>query len=444
MRILYISLFLFIFIGCSSEHITESEPSYSFKQPNDPSLVSESDATFYITTDWHYLAKDLNDNGEAFQTYLTSGDGKQLKEMGTLLDTFAFEVQEKRPSVVIISGDLTNNGAKQSHQAIAGRLQQMEADGTKVYVIPGNHDIANPWARKFRNTEQVKVHSITANEFSTIYQNFGYKEAIAKDPKSLSYLVTPTKDVWLLMLDTTHYQNNEEQGNPEVSGSLSSETLKWIEACFTFAEKHHAKLIPVMHHNLAEHNPLLHEGYTLNNSAEVAELLQKYHTPFVFSGHIHAQDIHQTKGIYDIASNALSIYPHQYGVLSYNGMDSDFSYKTKQLDVATWAKNAGVTDKNLLEFDQFSEKYFADHSAKMVQNLSMPDSDKAMLAKQIARLNQRFFSGTEYLNQEDVLLDPSFEKLLDKTEGTFLHRYIESILYDNNSNDNELHIKQNK
>ena len=91
-----------------------------------------------------------------------------------------------------LSGDLTNNGEKKSHQKLANLLGEIERSGkTKVLVIPGNHDIDNPWARSFEGDKQVLADSVSPKEFTKIYGDFGYKEAISRDKKTLSYLATP-------------------------------------------------------------------------------------------------------------------------------------------------------------------------------------------------------------------------------------------------------------
>ena len=45
--------------------------------------------------------------------------------------------------MLILSGDLTNNGEKESHIDIAEKLKEIEKNGTAVYVIPGNHEGEN-------------------------------------------------------------------------------------------------------------------------------------------------------------------------------------------------------------------------------------------------------------------------------------------------------------
>lgn len=444
MRFVYIILISILLIGCVAD---EEEASFSFKKPASSYITKEKDLSLFVTTDWHYLADSLTDNGKAFQQYLESGDGKQLQDMNAILDTFAFEVNQTKPDAVIISGDLTNNGEKASHEAIAKRLASLEDSGTNVYVIPGNHDINNPWARKFSGSEQVKVDSIKASDFSSIYQSFGYEEAISTDPTSLSYLTAPSENVWLLMLDTNHYKNNKNRGVPELNGTLSAQTIEWIKACYAFAEKNNAQVIPVMHHNLAEHNEAFHDGYTVDNKEQVTALFQQYATPIVLSGHIHAQNIHKTKDIYDIATSGLSVYPQQYGVINYRATTQKLSYETKKLDVASWAKKNDQKEKKLLAFDSYSASYFSKFAYHLAYN-SLKDTSlslrqKEKFANRMIVMNQRFFSGTEHLNQSDLLLDQQ-SKEWEQIKDTFLYRYMKSIETDSNQPDNKLFIDFSK
>ena len=153
-----------------------------------------------------------------------------------IINAFGADVQEDKPDILIISGDLTTNGEKQSHLTLADKLKNIEkTSGTKVYVIPGNHDIENPWARGFKGDERYKIDTISASDFSKIYKDFGYGEAISRDKDSLSYLAAPSDDVWLLMLDTCEYRLNKKAGIPVTNGEIKDTTLKWIKKCSKMA-----------------------------------------------------------------------------------------------------------------------------------------------------------------------------------------------------------------
>jgi 3',5'-cyclic AMP phosphodiesterase CpdA len=73
-------------------------------------------------------------------------------------------------------------------------------------------------------------------DFSEIYGNFGYTDAVSRDKSTLSYLTAPSKDTWLLMLDTNKYENNVILGFPEAGGKISASTFEWITKCSKLAK----------------------------------------------------------------------------------------------------------------------------------------------------------------------------------------------------------------
>lgn len=64
---------------------------------HDYKIKSGKDIIIYTTTDIHYLSKSLTDNGEAFNRYIYTGDGKQLKYIEEILDAFISTIEATRP-----------------------------------------------------------------------------------------------------------------------------------------------------------------------------------------------------------------------------------------------------------------------------------------------------------------------------------------------------------
>ena len=172
----------------------------------------------FIVSDPHYISKKSYDNGKAFEDFLNTGDGKMLNHIDELFDSLIEDIESEKPDFLVITGDLTCNGAKQDHIGLTERLKLIKDMGTCVFVVPGNHDIQNPYARKFIGDEAVDVETISSDEFMTLYAPFGYDGAVSKDPNSLSYLAMPAEDTWLLMLDSTDTENNFRKKYPEQSG----------------------------------------------------------------------------------------------------------------------------------------------------------------------------------------------------------------------------------
>jgi 3',5'-cyclic AMP phosphodiesterase CpdA len=420
-------------------------------------IESGKDITFYIASDLHYLSNNLTDHGSAFQKYISSGDGKQLEYIDSIVNAFTQEVESKKPDVLILSGDLTNNGEKESHIDIAEKLKGIEKNGTKVFVIPGNHDISNPWARGFKVDKQYTAETIDDKDFRQIYGDFGYDEAISKDKNSLSYLAAPSHDVWLLMLDTNIYKNNIEFGFPETDGELSQGTLDWIKQCIALAKTKGAVILPVMHHNIVNHSAVIRYGFTLNNNTDLLDIFKKNNIDLVLSGHIHIQEISTSKDdagtLYDIATNSLAVYPHQHGILKYSARNNSFDYSTSIVDVEGWAKETGVIDKNLNNFKTYSEDYFGKSSYNMAANTlkkqgGYSEKEIKLMSGTMRTLNLRYFAGTESLNSKDIANSEGFNLWSDypDTESdSFLKTYFLSISRDRDVEDNNnLHVQIRK
>jgi 3',5'-cyclic AMP phosphodiesterase CpdA len=411
--------------------------------------TSDKDTVFYITNDIHYLANELTDHGEAFQTFYKTGDGKQLEYIDEIVDAFTEDIGRTKPAVLIISGDLTSNGEKKSHQELAEKLAKIEATGTAVYVIPGNHDILNPWARGFKGSEQYVTDYIEKEDFSSIYADFGYKEAISRDTNTLSYLATPTSEVWLLMLDTAIYDLNLGLNFPEADGRITDSTMQWIRECSSLAKENGARIITVMHHNILNHSDVIRSGFTLNDNEAAVQIFKENSLNLVFSGHIHVQDISSDRSsavpLYDIANSSLAVNPHQYGVLKYSSKDGSFDYSTERVDVEGWAKRNGIKDENLLNFKAYAEDYFGGFAyartlKKLAENTELTEDQKAAMVDTMRQLNVRYFAGLDNEASEDILQSEGYRLWKSLPEG-FNSNYLDSMMSDHDTEDNSLHIE---
>ncbi|EUJ18507.1 serine/threonine protein phosphatase [Listeria grandensis FSL F6-0971] len=437
-----IALLVLALTGCTQPTEPSSEPNISPKIPTNQPL------TIYQATDIHYLSNTLTDGKQAFKTYLATGDGKQQNYITEITDAFVDDVKAQKPDVLVLSGDITNNGEKVSHEEMAEKLDEIEKSGVQTFVIPGNHDILNPYARKFEGDQQVKAESITPKEFASIYHNSGYDEAVMRDDTTLSYLVAPSSDVWLLMVDTSEYENNKRFGAPETNGYISTQTFEWIQKCIDLAKKHDAKLITVTHHNLLDHSELLNKGFTIVQNKAAVSLFAKNDIPLNLSGHVHIQDIRSDtrhgKTIYDVATSSMAMYPQQYGVINY-APNQGLSYKTQRVDVEKYAQKINSKDPNLLDFQQYSKDYFGKFGyTKALGELllkgkyDVDDADK--MAKTMEQANFAYFTGDKsYLQGIEKM--PGYA-LWQAADGEFLTKYIDDIVKNKAKNDLTLEIHE--
>jgi 3',5'-cyclic AMP phosphodiesterase CpdA len=414
-------MLVFVLMGCT-------------KSTAELKIKSGKDITFFITTDVHYLAESLTDKGEAYEKFASGGDGRQLNYISEIVDAFSNDIKKKKADVLIVSGDLTTNGEKKSHQEFASKLKKIEQSGTSVFVIPGNHDILNPFARGFKGSNQYVTEYINEKDFEKIYRDFGYSEAILRDKNTLSYLAAPTEDVWLLMLDTALYKDNIIKNQPRLDGEINEGTFEWIKKCSDLARKSNAQLIAVMHHNLIDHSEVIREGYTLNNSKAVLELFESLDIKLALSGHTHVQDIKSyskdSYKAYDIVTSALVVYPQKYGVLKYSPKEG-YSYSTSTADVEGWAKESKLEDKNLIEFKRFSEDYFKNNIYNTYyQRYLMDDSntieEASLMAETSALIRAKYQASISRLDKEEFINLAGYKLLVKSGMQKSLLRMLDS------------------
>lgn len=92
-------------------------------------------------SDTHYLSPDMIKNTEDFTEHLNS-DRKMFAESDTFLRALLDTVKQDDPDVLLISGDLTKDGEKEGHEALANIL---ETDAGMDYIFTGHmhaNDIA--------------------------------------------------------------------------------------------------------------------------------------------------------------------------------------------------------------------------------------------------------------------------------------------------------------
>jgi 3',5'-cyclic AMP phosphodiesterase CpdA len=398
-----------------------------------------SQPVIYVTNDVHYFADSLHDDGPLYQQMLDRQDGQNVEMTGPVLSALEYTLARDKPDILLINGDLTYNGERESHQELAARLAEIEKLGVKVFVIPGNHDIYNPYAFSVSGDKVLYARPVDPDGFAHIYRDFGYDEAISRDEETLSYVAEPLPGLRLLMLDSAIYDDNLFIGYAEMAGDIPASTRAWIQIAAEDAQKAGALLVTAMHHNLMDHHAMVTQDFTVDDSEALRELFRGAGIQFVLSGHIHAQDISQretSRGvIYDIATSALSLYPHQVGVLRWDKSGNQWQYRTKKVDVEGWARESHNTDERLLRFSSYAEEFFQRSSEGMVTRraeragVTLTPEELQALSGLMGLLNARYFSGTQYLNAGDLSQNPAFQ-LLRSGRFDFLASYLYTIMED--------------
>ncbi|MEY8354442.1 metallophosphoesterase [Lachnospiraceae bacterium 54-53] len=411
-----------------------------------PEEVNNSGCRIVIASDMHYLARDLTDFQTGFTYDVEHGDGKVMQYIWEITDAFVDEVKNERPDLVILSGDLTLEGEKASHIEFAGKLEEIEEAGIPVVVIPGNHDVNNPLAARFSGDSKLKTENISPEEFEEIYQDFGYSEAVSRDPASLSYVYQINDYTRAMMLDTCQYEPRNLVG-----GMIKDDTYDWIEEQMEEAWNLGMNVIPVGHHNLLDESEVYLQDCTIEHSEQLIDQLESWDVPLFLSGHLHVQHYMRSNddsGIYEIVTSSLSTPPCQYGILFY-GDDGSFRYHTRSLDMKSWAQNTGSTDSNLLNFDEFGKKFLSkvfynqaqDEFKRLDTFRDLTKYQKDQMAKVNAELNAACYAGKVVEIREKAMAKPGYKMWEEEGYPSILAQYLEWITADGTKDYNVLNAE---
>ncbi len=378
-------------------------------------------------TDIHYISPKLTDNGSYFTNMVENSDGKVMLAIEALADDFITQTLAEAPDAVVLSGDLTFNGAYQSHLDLIEKLTVLTDAGIAVYAMPGNHDLNCSYAASFSGDGYTLVDSITPDEFRTLYAPFGYasEQLIAADTTSLSYMVLLSDTQALLFVDVN---------GSGLTGVLADETLAWVEGQLIAAKEAGLQVIAVSHQNLLDHSTMLTFGYTIIQVAPLLALYEAYGVCCNLSGHVHMQHIATSEGgVADLATGALSVYNNHYAVLSWD--DAAVSYQTIPLEMPLWGETEQAVATQYETFAEYSAAFFqGGHSFHVADALADFATAEEIAAIQawILETNAYYFAG-----RRDLMTKDEAAIALLQQSGAFVANYIESIFADEQRNDTE-------
>ncbi len=226
-------------------------------------------------------------------------------------------------------------------------------------------------------------------------------------------MAEPMPGMRLLMLDTN---------TRHMEGAVAQNTFTWLEAELQRAQQDGAKVIAVSHQNLLAHSDLLSDGFVIANASLLRSLYERYGVSVNLSGHVHMQHTATSEnGLPEIVTSSLAVSPCQYGVLEI--ARGAAQYHTEVVDVAAWARAAGKTDVNLLQFRQYAASFFAGTMLRRAAARLGSEPDASAMMTWLAGLNAAYFSG-----RMDTV-DPTSEMAERWMQSdTFSGHYVQSIL----------------
>ena len=290
--------------------------------------------SFYLITDTHYFKNSLGATGRGYDKFMRY-EQKCFAETQAINEAvLEYLGNSEEADTVLIAGDLSFNGEKESHLEFIKLLKGLENKGKRVFVITAGHDYNDrPFAydgdvklslsqkdRLFDNSYDYgrsfvddgcikkRPEGTRKDELFDLYYDFGFKQAIAVDRKHLSYVVQLFDGVRLLAL------NND--GDGDEFQTYDEEQLSWIKEQAEKARDDGQMMFAMNHFPLLPGQPLfgLIPTAVQKNSNKITDMLADSGVHLVFTGHMHNQSINEKttaagNKFYDVCTGSVIACP---------------------------------------------------------------------------------------------------------------------------------------
>ena len=325
---------------------------------------------FYLITDTHFFKNSLGAEGKEYDEFMRF-EQKCFAETEAINNAvFSYLAETDKTDTVLIAGDLSFNGEKESHTGFIKLLNQLKAKGKRVFVVTAGHDFNEKCYGYSTENGKYEVAATKREELFDLYYEFGFKDAIAVDKKHLSYVAQLADGVRLLAL------NND--GSDEIKEGFDQEQLQWIKEQAKKAQEDGQMMFAMNHYPLIAGQPILSliSSAVQKKAAEAIDVLADSGVHLVFTGHMHNQSINQkiTKAgnkFYDVCTGSIIAAPASMRLVTIEDQNT-VDIKTDHIPDFEW-DTKGKTCK----------QYLSDMFDSMILNMleDMRDNPERMLHK---------------------------------------------------------------
>ncbi|MBP3442817.1 MAG: metallophosphoesterase [Clostridia bacterium] len=304
---------------------------------------------FFLITDTHYFKNSLGAYGEEYERFMDY-EQKCFAETQSINEAvFDYLSKSNEADIILIAGDLSFNGEKESHKAFSAMLKDFkEKTGKAIYVVTAGHDAnKNPFA--FDDTGRLSPEGTAFEELYDYYRDFGYDQSIEFNREHMSYVAELSEDIRLLVIcNDTAEGNNKE---------YDEEFLAWIRSQAQKAQADGKMMIAMEHYPVLAGQPLLNliPDARQKGSKKLIETLADNGVHLIFTGHMHNQSINVTetqKGnkFYDVCTGSAIGCPAFMRLVTVKD-ESTVEIKSIPVPEFEWDKD-GKTGEQYLQ-DQF-------------------------------------------------------------------------------------------
>ena len=306
--------------------------------------------SFYLVTDTHYFENELGAEGKAFEKKMSTEQYFVRESSAIVKSTFARISEDKETEIVIIPGDLTKNGEKESHKSFIKELYKLKESGKKIFVITAGHDYGE-FSYAFKNDERIQVEGTDFNDLCDMYRDFGYGDAIAIDAPTHSYVAEITEGVRMLAICCDSFE--------QPKGAMDERHMAWAKEQIDKAKEDNCSIFAICHYPIIPSVPVfdLVGDAKIKEWRKVASFLADNGVELILTGHMHIQSINEFYSengnrLIDVCTACLAGSPAKYRKIS---IDENSVMKIKTIDVEDFG-----WDTNGLSAQEYCHKHFAE------------------------------------------------------------------------------------
>ncbi len=234
-----------------------------------------------------------------------------VKESHAIVSSVFDEIiEDKETEIVIIPGDLVKNGEKESHNSFIKELYRLKGNGKKVYVLTAGHDY-NDSAYILKGDGRVPVEGTDFADLCDMYRDFGYKDAIAFDDATHSYVAEVVSGIRMLAICC------DSKDQPK--GTMDERLMAWAKEQLDKAKEDGCSVFAICHYPIIPSVPVfdLVGDAKIKDWRNIATFLADNGVELVLTGHMHIQSINEfysEKGnrLIDVCTSCLVGSPAKY------------------------------------------------------------------------------------------------------------------------------------
>lgn len=331
---------------------------------------------FFVITDTHYFASSLGCCGEEYDKFMQFEQKCFAETEAINKAAFAMLSESREADAVLIAGDLSFNGEKQSHLEFISLLKKLKDSGKKIYVITAGHDFnEHPFA--FNETGRIQPEGTKREELFDLYYEFGFENALSVHKESLSYVAQIADGIRLLAL------NND--GDNVNKKTYTASEIEWILQQTKKAREENQMMIAMNHYPLIPGCPLfgLIGDAVMPNADNITSLLADEGVHLCFTGHMHNQSIKMKlsdKGnrFWDVCTGSLIGCPASMRLVEIESR-SKVNIETVPVPDFQWDMDGLSTEEYFRrQFDMMINTYLdcmADDPERLINKLRLPKND---------------------------------------------------------------------